>query len=78
MLTKTDVLACASELGIAKERVTSDVIELVKRKIDLEFSYWPEVVKSALRGTIICPLRLVCYPSCSWWRDGKCTFPKES
>ena len=75
MLTKHDVLVCANELGISQKRVTDDVIELVKRRISLSFSNCPEVVKSALTEAVECPLGLVCYPSCFWWKDGKCTFP---
>ena len=78
MLTKGDILACASELGISKEQVTDNVIELVKKKISLGLGNWPEVVKSALNEAIGCPLGLGCYPSCFWWQDGKCTFPREN
>ena len=77
MLTKDDVLACANELGISKEQVTGDVIKLVKRRVSLGLGNWPEVVKSALREAIKCPLGLVCYPSCFWWQDGRCTFTRE-
>ena len=77
MLNKNDILACAHELGIPEEQVTDDVIELVKRKISLEFSHWPEVVKSYLPEAVKCPLGLVCYPSCFWWKDNKCTFLGE-
>lgn len=77
MLTKHDVLVCANELGIPQEQVTDDVIELVKKKISLSFGNWPEVVKSALIEAVKCPLGLVCYPSCYWWKDGRCTFPPE-
>ena len=77
MLTKGDILACANELGISKEQVTDDVIELVKSKVNLEFSRWPEIVKSLLKEATKCPLGLVCYPSCFWWNGGRCTFPRE-
>ena len=77
MLTKDEVLACAMELGMPREQITDDAIESVKRRVSLEFSHWPEVVKSALKEAIKCPLGLVCYPSCYWWKDGKCTFPRE-
>jgi len=77
MLTNEDVLACAMELGIAEEQVTSDVMELVKRRVRLEFSRWPEEVKAALKEAIKCPLGLDCYPSCAWWQDGKCTFSEQ-
>ena len=81
MLIKEDVLACAMELGISKEQITDDVIESVKRRVRLEFSrwpeVWPEVIKAALKEAIKCPLGLDCYPSCAWWKGGKCTFPEQ-
>ena len=75
MLTKDDVLACGDELGISKQQVTGDVIKLVKMKVSSALGNCPEIVKSALREAIGCPLGLVCYPSCFWWQDGKCKFP---
>lgn len=77
MLTKNDTLACSNESGIPEEQVTDDVIELVKRNIGLSFGNWPEVVKSTPMEAVKCPLGLVCYPSCFWWKNGKCTFPTE-
>ena len=77
MLTEDEILACAGELGISKERMTEDVVELVKRRIDLEFRHWPEIVKSLLMEVTKCPLELVCYPSCFWWKSGNCTFQRE-
>ena len=77
IVTKEDVLACATELGMSKEQITDAVIEFVRRRVSLGFSRWAEIVKSALREAIECPLGLVCYPSCFWWQDGKCTFPRE-
>ena len=77
VITKHDVLVCCNELGIPEERVTDDVIELVKREIGLSFDNWPEVIKSTLIEAFGCPLGLVCYPSCFWWKDGKCTFLEE-
>lgn len=76
MLAKNKILVVADELGIPREPATDDVIELVKRKLSLESCHWPEVVKRALREPINCPLGLICYPSCFWWKDGKCTFPE--
>ena len=76
MLTRDDLLDCASELEICRERVTDNVIELVKRKINLGLGNWPEVVRRALKEAIGCPLGLVCYPSCFWWKEGECTFPR--
>ena len=77
LLTKDDVLACANELGISKEQVTGDVVELVKSKATLEFRHWPEIVKGLLKEATKCQLGLVCYPSCFWWKDGKCIFPRQ-
>ena len=76
-LSKDEILACAYELGIAQERVTDRVMELLKKKVDLEFSNWPQVVKRALKEIIGCPLGLACYPSCFWWKDSECTFPEK-
>lgn len=76
-LTRDEILACAYELGIAKEQITDGVIEMLKKKISLEFANWPEVVNCALKDIFSCPLGLTCYPSCSWWQDSKCTFPGE-
>ena len=78
ILTKGDVLACADEVGISAEQVTDDVIELVKQKVSLEFRNWPQVIRSALRDAIKCPLGLICYPSCAWWQDDKCIFPGKA
>ena len=75
MQTKDDVLACAKEFGISKQQVADDVIELVKSNVNLEFRYWLE--KGILEEATKCPLGLVCYPSCFWWKDGKCIFPGE-
>ena len=64
MLTKDEILACAGEVGISREQVTDDVIELVKSGLNLEFRHWSEIVSSLLKKAIKCPLGLVCYPSC--------------
>ncbi len=72
MLTKKDILACASALGISQDKITDDVIELVKGRVNLEPYRWQEMVKELLKEATKCPLGLVCYPSCFWWRDGEC------
>ena len=77
VLTKDDILACTKELGLSKEQVTDDVIALVKSRVNLEFRHWPEIVKDILEKVTKCPLGLVCFPSCFWWKDCKCTFPRE-
>ena len=70
-LTEDDVLACANQMGIPKERITADVIELVKMRL----GNCREVVKDTLWEATKCPLGLVCYPSCAWWQNDKCSFP---
>lgn len=77
MLTKDEVLACAKELGIPVEQITDEVIELVKNRLHQEFRHWPEIIKDVLTQATKCPLGLVCFPSCSWWKEGKCIFPRE-
>lgn len=76
MLTKDDVLACANKLGIPEEQVTNNEIESLERRVISVFGNWPDVVRSPLQEAIKCPLKLVCYPSCAWWKDGKCAFPR--
>jgi len=54
ILTKDEVLDCARELGIAEERVTDEVLELIKDKLNLEFGRWPEIVKEILTKAVQC------------------------
>jgi len=84
MLTEDDVLTCAEELGMSKEQITGEVIELVKELVKVELSEslggWRElikgVVKEALTGEAIeCPLGIACSPSCAWREVGKCALP---
>ena len=75
IVTKGDVLACADELGMSKEQITDDVMELVKEKVNQGLSSWRQVVKSMVKEAIKCPLGMVCSPSCAWWEVGKCISP---
>jgi len=76
VLTRDDVLACAKELKIAKERLTDEALELIRDKLNLEFGHWPEIVKEVLTQVSQCPLGLTCFPSCCWWKEGRCIFPR--
>jgi hypothetical protein len=78
LLTREQVLACAREMGMAEERLTDEVIELVKSNLEVEFRRWPEIVKEILVRATQCPLGLVCFPSCCWWQEGRCLFPGGS
>jgi len=78
IVAKDDVLSCANELGIPKEQVTDDVIELVKKNVSQGLGDWREVVKNIVKETIKkdtskCPLGLTCSPSCAWREAGECT-----
>jgi len=76
-LTRDQVLDCARELKMTEDQLTDDTIELVKDKINREFSHWPEIVKQTLTQATQCPLGLTCFPSCCWWKEGRCTFPRQ-
>jgi hypothetical protein len=75
-LTKDDILACARELKIPEERVTDETLELIKDRLNSEFGNWPDIVKEILTQAAQCPLGLICFPSCCWWKEGRCIFPK--
>jgi len=74
MVTKDDVLTCANELGMSKEQVTDEVIELVRKEVSQGLHEWREVVKGIVKEAIKCPLGLVCSPSCVWREVGECIF----
>jgi hypothetical protein len=76
IMTRDQVLAFARELGIAEEQLTDEVMELVKSRLEAELRRWPEIVKEVLTRATRCPLGLVCFPSCCWWKEGRCIFPR--
>jgi len=65
-------------MGIAEEQLTDEVIELVRDGLEAAFSHWPEIVKEILVRAAQCPLGLVCFPSCCWWKEGRCVFPRQA
>jgi len=80
-VTKSDILACANELGIPEEQVTDEVIELVKEKVSQGLGDWRKVIKGIVKEAIKeepikCSLGLVCSPSCAWREVGKCISPR--
>ncbi len=75
ILTRDEILACASELGIPNSGITSEVMAVVRQKIRARFSDWPDIVKDALLEATTCPLNLPCWPSCYWWQNGQCIMP---
>ena len=79
-VTKNDVLACANELGIPEEQVTDDVVELVKERVSQGLCGWREAIKDMVKEAIneeavVCPLGMVCSPSCAWQEVCQCTSP---
>ena len=72
-LTKDEILAGANQLGISEEKITDDVVMLVKIRVSLGLRNWPEVAKSTLRESTRDPLRLV-FPSCIWRKDDNARF----
>ena len=78
IVTRGDVLTCAEELGMSKEQVTDDVIELVKEKVSQGLGSWREVIKGMVKEAIKCPLGLVCSPSCAFREVGGCLLPEGS
>jgi len=77
IVTREDVLACASDLGMSPEQVTDDMIELVKERLSQGLGNWREVAEGMVKEVIEkealkCPLGLVCSPSCAWWEVGQC------
>ena len=76
-VTRDDVLNCADELGLPREKVTDNVTETLKEKINKGLDDLQRVVEDTVKGAIECPLELDCYPSCAWWKSGKCVFSKR-
>jgi len=69
-VTRDNVLAGVNKLGIPEEQVTDDVIELVKRKVIQNLGDWREIVREMVKdtirkGSVRCPLGLVCSRSCT-------------
>ena len=87
MITRDDVLACADELGVSREQITDDVIELVKEKVSQGLDGWRAVVKDVVKGAISqeaieaealgCALGMVCSLACVWREVGQCLLPTE-
>ncbi len=34
-------------------------------------------IEAAFKEAVNCPLKLDCFHSCFWWKNSKCSFPKE-
>lgn len=52
ILTKEDVLICAEQLGIPKEKITDDVLCSVKKGVEFGLEYWSDVMKVAIEEAL--------------------------
>jgi hypothetical protein len=82
VVTRSVVLDCASEVGIPEEQLTTDLIELVRRRISQVLGDWRDSVRDMVKETIEkqavkCPLGLVCSPSCAYRQVGECALLRE-
>jgi hypothetical protein len=48
ILSREDVIECASEMGIPEEAITDGVIAQVKKGVEWGLECWSEVVKEAI------------------------------
>jgi len=48
ILTREDVLECASEMGIPQEAITDDVFYQVRKGVEWGLECWSEVMKEAI------------------------------
>jgi len=48
ILTREDVMECASEMGIPQEAITDDVFYQVKKGVEWGLECWSEVMKEAI------------------------------
>ena len=48
ILSREDVIECASEMGILEEAITDDVLAQVKKGVEWGLECWSEVVKEAI------------------------------
>ena len=48
VLSREDVIECASEMGIPDEAITDDVLRMVRKGVDNGLECWSMVVKEAI------------------------------
>ena len=48
VLSREDVVECASEMGIPEEAITDDILAQVKKGVEWGLECWSEVVKEAI------------------------------
>ena len=55
ILTREDVLECAEEMDIPKEKITDDIFHSVKKGVEFGLECWTDVVKTAIREALDSP-----------------------
>ncbi len=75
MVTKKDVLTWADELGIPLDKITDEVVFMLKEKIQQDAASWQELFEHMVKEAIKCPLDMVCMRSCAWREVGNCKLP---
>ena len=55
ILTREDVINCAEEMDIPKEKITDDIFYSVKKGVEFGLECWSEVVKTAIREALDSP-----------------------
>lgn len=75
MVTRSDILTWANEMGIPAEKVNDKVIEVLKEKIVKDTANWQKFFENRVKEAIKCPLDMACSTSCPWQGVGNCTLP---
>jgi len=52
ILTMADVVGCAEEMDIPKEKITDDIFYSVKKGVEFGLECWSDVVKTAIREAL--------------------------
>jgi len=52
VLTREDVVECASEMGIPEEAITDEILAQVKKGMEWGLECWSEVMKEAINIAI--------------------------
>jgi hypothetical protein len=63
---------------VVQQQVDYDRIESIREKIGSRYDNESGVIMKSCRETGECPLGLDCYPSCAWWKNGECIFPRKN
>ena len=55
ILTMEDVIACAEEMDIPKEKIDDDIFYSVKKGVEFGLECWSDVMKTAIREALDSP-----------------------